>query len=230
MKYQVLGNSFKTKKECLSYFRNQLLLFDKPKDKTYVELNEDTPIKKSETKNLYLNFINSDKKWKTYKFKNKDPQYWYIVFPAKQQRALGFRLTDKDKEILHKGISVVSYKKFTCFYSPTINLKQEENEAARYEIQNQTLIFKYNQEHLCTKCKKSFEYNELVVDHINEFDGIFKEWKENVSTVSELQKVESSYSKKFKDRELAKSWQDFHFNVAQLQLLCEPCHKEKHNK
>jgi len=69
-----------------------------------------------------------------------------------------------------------------------------------------------------------------VVDLINEFDGSFKEWKENVSTVSELQKVESSYSKKFKDRELAKSWQDFHFNVAQLQLLCESCHKEKHNK
>ena len=35
------------------------------------------------------------------------------------------------------------------------------------------------------------------------------------------------FSAKFKDREQAKRWRDFHQNVAQLEVLCKWCHEEE---
>ncbi len=45
--------------------------------------------------------------------------------------------------------------------------------------------------------------------------------------VKHIETIKVKFSAKFKNREQAKRWRDFHQNVAQLEVLCKWCHEEE---
>jgi hypothetical protein len=104
--------------------------------------------------------------------------------------------------------------------NPNTNSIADLTSAFRYEISNQILDYK-SQHQLIGN-------NEFHVDHVVPFKKLFDEFlkKHNLQEQDiELQEIEKNtrefkiHRHKIKDRKLAKAWQDYHKEKAELQIL-----------
>ena len=241
MKYKnVLGKDFKHHAEAKKFYVEKRKLFKLPEKGYLIKLNETTPIKKSQLDYLFINYPSKDEEYLKRKFKNKHPVDWYMAFVSKATnhdahggelaKSLAFRLNESDKETLNNGVETVSFKAaFDCFGTTDKNKFSLIQKAARWEVDDQIKKIKEIKNCVCNRCNVQHSWENVEAHHVVPFKEIFDEFlKEIVDKDKDvIETIKVKFSAKFKDREQAKRWKDFHKNVAQLEVLCKWCHEEE---
>lgn len=185
-------------------FKTQKSLIDRVKP-----MLDEYEIIKPNNQNFIIEFVKSYDKVKHRNKPVKSVYYGFIARPfryAKNSKCLHVVFVDRSQ-------TIVSYKNVvSSWFDPEIALqrRQRENQLQYYRTLIQQDILSFKDSHLpfgCKACKTSFEYNKPNVDHCGD--------------------MEFRHLVKIFEAEGHNDFLQFHRENAELQLLCEPCHKAK---
>jgi 5-methylcytosine-specific restriction endonuclease McrA len=96
--------------------------------------------------------------------------------------------------------------------------------AMRYEITSQILAFGFQAEQVCVECGR---LDCLVVDHIEPFSLLVKEFKSICPIPTVFTDGIGNQSAFHKEEPFAAEWSAYHKRRATLQMLCSPCNAKK---
>ena len=227
MKYTILDEYFKTKKEADNFLMELVNGYEKKEGSQFL-------LQKTEYLNQILDYcyefyLSSDKKWVERKKLTVRPTDWYIFFHHEGNISIGH------KSPLHPVPMPIDRRKaFTCFGAGKESKEANLREAVRNEISHQIrqAVDATKEVNICFYCEKEFE--NLEGDHLYPHKQLWPEFCKEFMINEQDVKIKKKpfnnfYGWCFSEETLSKQWQEFHFSRMIILPACRDCNQTKAN-